>query len=101
MNPRKAVFAEGMGNYSEVVELRRKGSMSLIVMDDALCWVASDALRPVVVPTTAGFGKIPLLVDDEDRVMDWFTSSSAARIARVVAFGQKILDERFADGAFE
>ena len=31
----------------------------------------------------AGFSKIPLMVDDEDRV------------------GQKILDERFADGAFE
>ena len=49
----------------------------------------------------AGFSKIPLMVDDEDRAMDWFTSSSAARIYRVVAFGQKILDERFADGAFE
>ena len=42
-----------------------------------------------------------LMVDDEDRVIDWFASSSAARIARVIAEGQSILDERFADGVFE
>ena len=42
-----------------------------------------------------------LMVDDEDRIMDWMCSSSSARIARVVAHGQKILDERFEDGVFE
>ena len=42
-----------------------------------------------------------LMVDDEDRIMDWMSSGASARIARVVAYGQKIMDERFADGVFE
>ena len=41
------------------------------------------------------------MVDDEDRIMDWMSSGASARIARVIAHGQKILDERFADGVFE
>ena len=42
-----------------------------------------------------------LMVDDEDRIMDWMSSGASARIARVVAYGQKIMDERFEDGVFE
>ena len=42
-----------------------------------------------------------LMVDDEDRIMDWMSSGASARIARVIAHGQKILDERFEDGVFE
>jgi hypothetical protein len=38
---------------------------------------------------------------DEDRIIDWMISGSSARIARVVAEGQRIIDERFADGVFE
>lgn len=42
-----------------------------------------------------------LMPSDEERVMDWLSSSSSARIARVIAEGQRIVDERFADGVFE
>ena len=48
-SPRRAIFHEGMGSYSEVVEVRRKGSMSLIDVGGVLCWVQSKALRPVLI----------------------------------------------------
>jgi hypothetical protein len=49
----------------------------------------------------AAADEVALMVDDEDRIMDWMSSGASARIARVVAYGQKIMDERFADGVFE
>ncbi len=49
----------------------------------------------------AAADEVALMVDDEDRIMDWMSSGASARIARVIAHGQKILDERFADGVFE
>ena len=49
----------------------------------------------------AAADEVALMVDDEDRIMDWMSSGASARIARVIAHRQKILDERFADGVFE
>ena len=49
----------------------------------------------------AAADEVALMVDDEDRILDWMSSGASARIARVVAYGQKIMDERFADGVFE
>jgi hypothetical protein len=43
----------------------------------------------------------PLMVDDEDRVIDWIESSSSARIGRVMLRAETVLAERFADGVFE
>ncbi len=37
----------------------------------------------------------------EEEIINWFTSRSSASVARVIAAGQEIIDERFADGVFE
>lgn len=37
----------------------------------------------------------------EGDIRAWFTSHSSAAVARVVAYGQSVIDERMADGVFK
>jgi hypothetical protein len=84
----------------EVIEVCDRAMSANVLASDAGD-VAMAGMGAVVKRILSGQGATELMVDDEDRVIDWLASSSAARIARVVACGQKVLDERFADGVFE
>jgi hypothetical protein len=82
LEPGIGIVAEAMDDDDQVI-----GSAELFILP---AWARTSDV--IAVPTDAY---------SPDEIARWFGSRSSKDIARVIAVGQNILDQRFADGVFE